>query len=246
MKRHATHRPWLLLLFAALVSAGCRPGESGDDYGELTRLADLHQTDKGSRDHQFTRAYELYFHPIRHDVRKVFEIGVLRGASMKMWRDYFPNATIYGADIEPKTEYDSDRIKTLVADQSRREELQRLIDLHGTGYDVVLDDGGHTMEQQQVSFGYLFPHVKPGGYYVIEDVHTSRSYPHYGVKPDRSNTTFTMFVNYVMKRRIESEYMTEEEAAYITRNIDFAHMHVGNEARSMAWILRKRDDADTP
>lgn len=57
-------------------------------------------------------------------------------------------------------------------DQSKIKDLNRLIADHGP-FDVVVDDGGHRPEQQKTSFIHLFPHVKPGGLYFLEDIHTA-------------------------------------------------------------------------
>jgi hypothetical protein len=60
-----------------------------------------------------------------------------------------------------------------LCDQGNSHELQRFVQLSGGNFDIILDDGGHTMQQQITSFTVLFPHVKSGGMYIIEDLHTS-------------------------------------------------------------------------
>lgn len=79
--------------------------------GELTRLADNYQTDKGTKRHSYTDVYELFFRPIKFKAERIFEIGVRKGASLRMFAEYFPNAVIYGIDIEDTTSLDSERIK---------------------------------------------------------------------------------------------------------------------------------------
>jgi cephalosporin hydroxylase len=130
-------------------------------------------TDKGPCCHNYTELYERLFFPWKDQPIKLFEIGIAGGGSLKMWQSYFPQARIFAVDILPKAEFDNDRVKTLIADQANRDQLQAAINVSGGDIDVLIDDGGHTMEQQQVSLGFLFRHVKPAGYYVIEDVHTS-------------------------------------------------------------------------
>ena len=153
---------------------------------------------------------------------------------------------IYGIDIVPKTEMDSDRIKTFVADQSDRSQLAAFIDRFGSGYDIIVDDGGHSMEQQQVSVGYLFRYLKPGGYYVIEDVHTSL--PHFwsgfGVEPGGANSTLTMITNFISSGRLESRYLAPAEAKYLARNIEFCNLFSrNNRFHSLTCILKKRTAA---
>lgn len=216
--------------------------------GELTKLALKYRTDKGPTvklsmgihyGHSYTDVYELYFAPIRNSVRKYAEIGILKGASLRMFNEYFPQAMIYGVDIENCSAMNTDRIKTFIADQANRQELQRFIDGSATDFDILIDDGGHTMEQQQVSFGYLFKFVKPGGYYVIEDVHTSLD-PKYGRKPDESNTTLTMINGFVRTGKFESPYMTEEEKKYLQGNVESCDLFSRDGGEATLCIFKKR------
>ncbi len=228
------------IVLLALGFAGCRRPET--TVGELTRLAGL-KTDKGVSVHHFTEVYELFFAPLRPTAAKVFEIGIAGGGSLEMWRDYFPKAMIYGIDIYPKTEMDSDRIKTFVADQSDRSQLAAFIDRFGGGYDIIVDDGGHSMDQQQVSIGYLFRYLKPGGYYVIEDVHTSlpRFWSGFGVEPGGANSTLTMLTGFISSGRLESRYLASAEEKYLARNIDFCNLFSrNNRFHSLTCILKKR------
>ncbi len=228
------------LNLASTTLWGCR--ERATAYGDLTRLADEYGSDKGTRGHRFTDTYELFVQPMRQEAKRILEIGVLKGASLRTWRDYFPNALIYGIDIEDTASVDDARIRTFVADQGDREQLRRFIDAHGGDFDVILDDGGHTMEQQQVSFGYLFKHVKAGGLYVIEDVHTSI----YAVYQDRfgamasgENTTLAMIDNFVRTGNVESRYMTTGERDYLTSNIASCNLHSQQKGGAITCLFRK-------
>jgi predicted O-methyltransferase YrrM len=243
------------LCLAALTTEACKdralPTEDCEDrepaFGALTALADEYGTDKGTRGHHFASAYELYFQPIRHEARKVLEIGVLRGASLRMWREYFPNARIFGIDIEDTSSVDSDRISTFIADQSDRKQLQAFIDQAGGDFDVIVDDGGHSMEQQQVSLGYLLKHVRPGGYYVIEDVHTSIYAVYqdrFGATPTGENTTLAMIDNFVRTGNIESRYMAAKEKEDVTSNIVYANLVSQDKGRSIACIFKKLDPSE--
>ena len=129
--------------------------------------------------HGFCPFYEKWFGPVRQDVESVLEIGVADGASIRGFLDYFPNAQVYGLDAPydavgryGNSEHwplDSGRFLAFIGDQANRDDLGRLVE-HGP-WDIVIDDGGHTMEQQQVSLGVLFPHTRM--FYVVEDLHTS-------------------------------------------------------------------------
>ena len=126
--------------------------------------------------------YENLFSNIRNDVTKVLEIGVETGRSHRMWLEYFPNATIYGFDIFEfgveefhrlqEGNPNLDRSVMFKGDQSNVQDLNNFLLKYGNDFDIIIDDGGHTMRQQQTSLGILFFAVKSGGYYVIEDLHT--------------------------------------------------------------------------
>jgi 8-demethyl-8-alpha-L-rhamnosyltetracenomycin-C 2'-O-methyltransferase len=101
-----------------------------------------------------------------------------------MWDRYFPRAELHFVDNLPAAFADhsgglSSRCHFHVSDQGNTEDLRGLVQKTGGEFDVVIDDGGHRMDQQLVSFKTLFPHVKSGGLYIIEDLHTSY-WPNWG------------------------------------------------------------------
>lgn len=112
-------------------------------------------------------------------MKSVLEIGVggygnpvSGGASLRMWRSYFPSATVYGLDISPKRLPPEPRIVVLEGDQSDEAFLTRLAASYGP-FDLVVDDGSHLGRHQRASFAALFPAVRPSGLYVIEDLETA-------------------------------------------------------------------------
>ena len=116
--------------------------------GELDDLAIKHCADKGSRYHNFAVKYEKLFSGIRNAAKSILEIGVAQGQSMKMWADYFPNATIHGADIS-----DASRVArhTLtdqfhLTDQRSRAQLKNLEQF--SPFDIIIDDGNHWWMEQ--------------------------------------------------------------------------------------------------
>jgi len=96
-----------------------------------------------------------------------------------MWKKYFgAGAQIFGLDIDPQCKlFEEDRIRIFIGDQGDRQFL-RLLKQQLPKLDILIDDGGHTMEQQIVTFQELFPHISANGVYMCEDLHTSywRSY----------------------------------------------------------------------
>ncbi len=118
--------------------------------------------------------YERYFAPYRNKPIKMLEIGVSAGGSLDIWRDYFgESATIFGIDINPEC---ADRVthpnQVRIGSQADPEFLRRVANELGE-IDIVLDDGSHFGHHQRISFETLFPFLKDGGLYMIEDLHVS-------------------------------------------------------------------------
>jgi hypothetical protein len=104
----------------------------------------------------------------------ILEIGVSQGGSLQMWKDYFgEKAKIFGIDIDPRCKtLEEDNIKIFIGSQSDRKFLKE-IKQQIPPIDILIDDGGHMMHQQIVSYEELFPHIKEDGVYLCEDLHTS-------------------------------------------------------------------------
>lgn len=97
--------------------------------------------------------------------------GYAPGGSLRAWRDFFVNGKIVGVDVQPDTQFTEERIETHLCDTMNSEATKELFEkLDGRKFDVILDDGAHYDECQLSTFKNFFPHVKPGGYYIIEDV----------------------------------------------------------------------------
>lgn len=118
--------------------------------------------------------YDRHFAKYRNKAPVVMEIGVFRGGSMQMWKDYFgEGAQIIGVDIDEKTKaFEEDQIHIEIGSQSDREFLKKL-KLKYPKIDILIDDGGHTMEQQITTFEEMFCHISMDGVYLCEDLHTS-------------------------------------------------------------------------
>jgi hypothetical protein len=122
---------------------------------------------------RYTTTYGRFFGPLQDSQINLLEIGIDHGASLAMWEDFFSLATLHAIDIERRCKkYRTDRTSVYIGSQTDPVFLAEVV-RHTGALDVVIDDGGHTMEQHRVSLVALWPHVKPGGMYVIEDLHTA-------------------------------------------------------------------------
>jgi len=137
---------------------------------DLDRLAVECGSDKYSDVHKYTPTYARIWQHLRGEPITLLEIGVLGGASLRMWEQYFPNAKIHGIDIDPACNY-CDRVRSTVwiGDQCDAGFLDMVAESIGP-IDIVIDDGGHRTPDQLISLNVLWPHVRPGGWYAIEDL----------------------------------------------------------------------------
>ena len=120
--------------------------------------------------------YERLFGPMRNAPLRLLEIGVRFGASMFLWAEYFPNATIVGLDIDKKPENfpTEKRVHFIQGSQDDPATLDLCAILAGGQFDIIIDDASHIGRLSASSFSHLFPRaLKPGGFYVIEDICTA-------------------------------------------------------------------------
>ena len=122
----------------------------------------------------YFEVYDRHFQKFRNKEIVILEIGVFDGGSLQMWKHYFgPKAKIFGIDINPACkELEEENIEILIGSQSDPDFL-RSVKQKIPPIDILIDDGGHMMRQQILTFDYLFDHVKSNGIYLCEDLCTS-------------------------------------------------------------------------
>ena len=118
--------------------------------------------------------YDRHFSHYRNREVVILEIGVSHGGSLQMWKEYFgEKARIFGIDVDPRCKnLEEEHIKIFIGSQSDRKFL-REVKAQIPPIDILIDDGGHTMVQQIVSYEELFGSIKDDGVYLCEDLHTS-------------------------------------------------------------------------
>ena len=162
--------------------------KSWGQRNDLPALARHFDTDKwGER--WYAVHYQRHLAHLKHRRFNLLEIGVggheapdQGGASLRMWKAFFPAAQIYGIDLFDKSALEERRIKIFRGSQADPEFLRWVANRIGR-IDVVIDDGSHINEHVIVSFKTLFPLLPDGGIYAIEDLCTSY-WPEFGGRDD--------------------------------------------------------------
>lgn len=173
----------------------------------------------------FSKIYDQYFYN-KNDVLKIVEIGVENGNSLKMWETYFPNAKIYGIDINDKSQYNTERIKTFKANQGNRNELKGVFESIGSDIDIIIDDGSHVIKHQLITMGISFRYLKKHGMLFIEDLHTSdhsvwNNKKLYGndMSFNIGESTVDVLKNYIENGKIETKDIIKDDIDYLNNNI---------------------------
>lgn len=144
----------------------------------LLELMKKYGTDKMD----YAMFYESLFRDKRESIKKVLELGIghpttmrhiksyKTGASLRVWKDYFPNAQIYGADVLPEALFQGERINTFLCDERKPEDLKSLIKNTGSDIDLFIDDASHDVAYQLYAFRCLMPLLDKKVVYIIEDI----------------------------------------------------------------------------
>lgn len=241
----------------------------------LAELSEFYVTDKRPSEHNYVRYYDTYFSRARSSSLSLMEIGILEhpdkanrpfgAASLQMWADYFPNASIFGMDIVDLRHLERERIRIFVGDQSNPNNLNEVFISNNLKPNIIIDDGSHRIPHQQLTFGAIFKYLASGGFYVIEDVvqfdlHKSdggliatparfhgdeNAVPMTNTSVSRNqenlySTTFSMLSRYCVTGSIESPYISAADKEYIEKNIDFCNIHRSSIFNLHIAFIRKK------
>jgi hypothetical protein len=178
------------------ASGGEPQSELAKHSADLTWLAKHFRTDKWGS-HRYTPHYQRHFAAMRNKPVTVFEIGIggdwkarTAGASLRMWKQYFPKGRIAGLDIDDRSDIAEDRIRIFQGDQSDEVLLRHIVDEIGRP-DIIIDDGSHRPEHVRKSFEVLFPLLADNGIYAVEDIQTSY-WPEWGGREALDDPTTSM------------------------------------------------------
>lgn len=121
--------------------------------------------------HQYTPVYYRLLGARIEQTSKVLEVGIgKKGRSLRMWEQFFPNATIYGIDIQPDYLVNEGRIVSYAGDQANEKQMRKLANAIGGNFDIIIDDGAHDAGRQTTAMTALLPFLAKRGIYFIEDI----------------------------------------------------------------------------
>jgi SAM-dependent methyltransferase len=167
-----------------------------------------------------TDHYEPFLQGVRDEPIRLLELGVKHGASLRMWKAYFPAATIVGVDLDEAATWAGEpRIEIVIGDQSDPATVRRALDVAGGPFDVICDDGGHHARDQLGALELLWSHLVPGGVYLIDDVHTSYR-ESYGMGRGQAGTT----IEY-LKAAIDDIHVREHGQDVSLPGLEEAHFY---------------------
>jgi trans-aconitate methyltransferase len=190
----------------------------------LTQIGTEYGTDKVSLG--YTDIYEKYFATLRQKKINILEIGA--GVSQLMWNDYFPNAKIFC--IDRKDDNFSENTYNEICDQTNKAQLKKVF--KDVKFDIIIDDGGHRINEQMTSFGVLFNRLNSKGLYIIEDLHTSHREGHRLRFPFEASSLYSL-ERYNEVGVFDSQFLTKTEIQYLNKNIHSIDIHTNNRGRNI-------------
>jgi hypothetical protein len=156
---------------------------------EMCRVMTKYGSDKGRGWHNYTTVYSVLFRELRDRPLRIFELGLGStnpdiesnmvgrggpGASLRGWRDLFPQAQIYGADIDRDSLFQDNRIETFYCDQLDQSSIRELWSRPElqSEMDIIIEDGLHTFEANVSFLKESLHHLRPSGFYIVEDINS--------------------------------------------------------------------------
>ncbi len=179
----------------------------------------------------YTQTYEHLFDNIKDSIKNFVEIGICDprhpGGSLKVWYQYFQKANIYGLDNfwdhqhlidKYLTQFNNDRTKVFYCDQNKKSDIHKVFSQIEPP-NIVIDDGSHWPSSIMVTIATVFPYLKSGGYFIIEDLQTKMFQKYKGYSCAYDNTQITeALLAYENIGYLPRLYISREEHKYILDN----------------------------
>ena len=196
--------------------------------GELTNIMARFGSDKGTGHHNYTNVYyELLNHLVDKPGVNVFELGIgtnnpdlpssmgvngIPGASLRGWREWFKQANIFAGDIDKDILVNEEKISSFYVDQRSKESIEKLWEQIDEQFDVIIDDGLHEFDANDIFVSNSHHKLKTGGIFIIEDIHTSDE-----LKVNELLPKFSQWFSEVKYMPIPHEYNTLDNNILILR-----------------------------
>jgi len=206
----------------------------------LLEIANKYTESNKHSDHcvHYFDIYDHHFTPFRENQITLLEIGIFRGGSLRMWKEYFHKSKVIGVDVEDLTDgtkkrLSKDGVLFYQGDATNKNLIDNIISECGR-FDIVIDDGSHYSREQISSFQILFQHVKQGGIYIIEDLFPSYWNTH--VNKDEQTCvnfckTLVDYLNYMAYKnpywKNDAHNYSSEPLTYYEQYIDSIHFYKG-------------------
>lgn len=167
-----------------------------------------YNTDGNLHKHAYTSIYNLLFSNIRYNDLRIGELGILENHSMLSWREFFPNAKLYGFEW-----FDS-RLDKAIADGipnciytkmdvTNPSSIEEGLVNAGSNFDILMDDSTHVFEDQIKFINVAYKHLKPGGFLIVEDIFIDANEEDYANQINHLSSYFSsatfIFANHDLK-----------------------------------------------
>lgn len=220
----------------------------------LSDLAAKYGSDKGPTKHRYTELYNMLFHPYRDQPIRVLEMGLFIGGpehgisadrettdlpSVRMWLEFFSQAQIHRLDMSDLSWFKDPRFSFTRCDMDQRENIRDAFK-DAAPFDIIIDDASHASHHQQFAMLELFPKLKPGGLYIIEDLRWQpQAYERSGI-----TKTADLFQSYLHQGQFQhSDATLAAEFDALRPEISGAFLHQVRylkEKRDQVLVVHKR------
>ena len=197
------------------------------------------QEDKKIIAHGYAKIYEKYLKKHKDEYLNIIELGSFYGNASAAFYFYFKNAQIYSADINPDMYlYRSKRLKNFFTDTSSRTSIEKNILSRNIEFDLIIEDASHMIKDQIISLFILFKNLKPGGFFIIEEIDFPEKRE--DMRVDQEFPDLKTILNKITnKENFNSKYINENEKNYFLENFDTIKIYTGN-INEIAIIKKKK------
>ncbi len=219
---------YFIFIFLTIFSFSARANE-GLSYKDTFLTHEDNASDKWEN---YIDIYEAHFSPYRGKEVDVLEVGVQNGGHLQILKKYFKHSKIYGIDIDPNVckQALGDGITTMCFDATKSDLVNEKV--QNLNFDIIIDDASHKSDDVIKSFDLLFSKVKPGGIYVVEDLHTSY-WKTYGGGYKHKNSSIEYFKSIV---DLINAYHVRRDDDIQNEGMDFYNKLSDSEKEIVRWV----------